>query len=175
MNKLYILKAQDTKGLFGDVLINERKTPKCRIIAQKEDCSEFLLLANEDFGVLQLQEGIPTGFIFTYCQAWGLTINEDVIRRVKRELRALDLIAIKAVVKDIDNNDVTLDGDVIRPQNDRPPSAILISNAYAMMADGATMGWFDATNTKRTLAKQALLEATQQIAYQVNQIWMGYE
>ena len=69
---------------------------------------------------------------------------------------------------------MTLDGDVIRPENDRPASAILISNAYGILPDDGTIEWFDSTNIKRTLPKDSMLSAIQQIAFQTNAIWMEY-
>ena len=172
MIKLYKLNALDSIALFGTP--DERKNPKLQIIGQKTDDSEFLILASEDFGILELQNTIPDGFVFTFCQEWGLTINDEVIRRVKQALRAKELINIKVQVQDINDETVTLDGDVIRPQNDRPPSAILISNAHAIMPDGGTIDWVDSTNIKRTLGKGALFLAIQQIAFQTNAIWMEY-
>ena len=172
MINLYKLNALDSIALFGTP--DERKNPKLQIIGQKTDDSEFLILASEDFGILELQNTIPDGFVFTFCQEWGLTINDEVIRRVKQALRAKELINIKVQVQDINDETVTLDGDVIRPQNDRPPSAILISNAYGILPDDGTIEWFDSTNIKRTLPKDSMLSAVQQIAFQTNAIWMEY-
>ena len=172
MINLYKLNALDSIALFGTP--DDRKNPKLQIIGQKTDDSEFLILASQDFGVLELQSSIPNGFVFTFCQAWGLAINDEVIRRVKQTLRAQELVKIKAQVITITGETVSLDGDVIRPENDRPASAILISNAYSIMPDGGTIEWFDSTNTKQTLSKESMLSAIQQIAFQTNAIWMEY-
>ena len=172
MINLYKLNALDSIALFGTP--DERKNPKLQIIGQKTDDSEFLILASEDFGVLELQPSIPNGFVFTFCQEWGLQINDEVIRRVKQALRAQELIKIKAQVLTTTGETVTLDGDVIRPENDRPASAILISNAYGILPDDGTIEWFDSTNIKRTLPKDSMLSAIQQIAFQTNAIWMEY-
>jgi hypothetical protein len=50
--------------------------------------SEFLLLVPEIVSPLVEQESVPEGFIFTYCQAWGLSITEEVIDRVWNDLRS---------------------------------------------------------------------------------------
>ena len=172
MINLYKLNASDSIALFGTP--DERKNPKLQIIGQKTDDSEFLILASEDFGILELQNTIPNGFVFTFCQAWGLTIDDEVIRRVKQACRAQELTKIKAQVLTTAGETVILDGDVIRPENDRPASAILISNAYSIMPDGGTIEWFDSLNKKRVLPKESMLAAIQQIAFQTNYIWMEY-
>lgn len=57
-------------------------------IGRLPDDSEFLLLVPEIVSPLVEQESVPEGFIFTYCQAWGLSINEGVIDRVWNDLRS---------------------------------------------------------------------------------------
>lgn len=61
--------------------------PLLDIIAQQPDCSAFLVLAKEAIPALAPFEGYE-GYDFTYCQEWGLTINDDVVKRVVRDLRA---------------------------------------------------------------------------------------
>jgi hypothetical protein len=36
---------------------------------------------------LELLSTVPSGFDFTYCQEWGLTINDAVVARVVLDLR----------------------------------------------------------------------------------------
>jgi hypothetical protein len=57
------------------------------IIAQTPSCDAFLLLAKETQDDLELLTTVPSGFDFTYCQEWGLTINDDVVARVVLDLR----------------------------------------------------------------------------------------
>ena len=59
-------------------------------IAQKPDCSAFLFVckdAQDDLTGLSLESSVPSGFDFTYCQEWGLTINDAVVDRVILDLR----------------------------------------------------------------------------------------
>ena len=84
--KLYKLKASNFGAFFG--------TPEEPIerdvisIAQTPSCDAFLYLSNETYGEpLELLDSVPSGFDFTYCQAWGLTIDDDVVARVIIDLR----------------------------------------------------------------------------------------
>ena len=59
-------------------------------IAQKPDCSAFLFLCKDTQTAqagLELLSTVPSGFDFTYCQEWGLTINDAVVARVVLDLR----------------------------------------------------------------------------------------
>ena len=56
-------------------------------LAQTPSCDAFLLLAKDTFEELELLDSVPIGFDFTYCQAWGLTIDDDVVDRVIIDLR----------------------------------------------------------------------------------------
>jgi len=58
------------------------------MLAQKPDCSSFLFLsASEiDDSNIQLQDSVPTGYDFTYCQEWGLEVNQTKIDRVITDL-----------------------------------------------------------------------------------------
>jgi hypothetical protein len=83
---LYVLNSNQYSSLFGTP---EEPTPKqdVDIIAQTPDCSAFLVLSDTAYPELIEQAGIPDGFDLTYCQQWGLTVNADVVARVKKELR----------------------------------------------------------------------------------------
>ena len=83
--KLYKIEASNWETFFGTV-----ETPIQRdvtIIAQTPSCNAFLLLAKDTFTELQLFNTVPTGFDFTYCQEWGLTINDAVVARVVLDIR----------------------------------------------------------------------------------------
>ena len=59
-------------------------------IAQKPDCSAFLFIckdAQDDLDGLSLLDAVPSGFDFTYCQEWGLTINAAVLARTILDIR----------------------------------------------------------------------------------------
>jgi len=59
-------------------------------IAQKPDCSAFLFVckdAQDDLTGLSLQSSVPSGFDFTYCQEWGLTLNAAVLARTILDIR----------------------------------------------------------------------------------------
>jgi len=55
-------------------------------IAQTPSTDAFLFLANDTFDELELLDSVPTGFDFTYCQEWGLTVDKDVVDRVIADL-----------------------------------------------------------------------------------------
>ena len=83
--KLYKLEASNWETFFGT-----REEPierDVRTIAQTPSNDAFLLLAKDTFDELELLSSVPTGFDFTYCQEWGLTVDADVIDRVIIDLR----------------------------------------------------------------------------------------
>ena len=83
--KLYKLEASNYEAFFGteDELIKRDVIT----IAQTPSCDAFLYLSNETYDELELLTSVPTGFDFTYCQEWGLTIDDDVVDRVIIDLR----------------------------------------------------------------------------------------
>mgnify|MGYP003654407160 FL=1 len=59
-------------------------------IAQKPDCSSFLFVckdAQDDLDGLTALDEVPSGYDFTYCQEWGLTINDAVLARTILDIR----------------------------------------------------------------------------------------
>ena len=84
--KLYKIEASNWETFFGT-----REAPIKRdtiTIAQTPSCDAFLYLSNETYGEpLELLDSVPAGFDFTYCQEWGLTVDDDVVDRVIRDLR----------------------------------------------------------------------------------------
>ena len=85
--KLYKLEASGYETFFGTA-----ENPIARditIIAQAPDCSAFLLLSKDTQDSLELLSTVPAGFDFTYCQEWGLTINDAVVARVVLDLRRI--------------------------------------------------------------------------------------
>ena len=60
-------------------------------VAQTPNCDAFLYLSNTtyDEDYLELLDTAPTeGFDFTYCQDWGLEVNDAKIDRVIAEISA---------------------------------------------------------------------------------------
>ena len=83
--KLYKLEASGNETFFGTI-----ENPIARdvtIIAQTPSCDAFLLLSKDAQDGLELLSTVPSGFDFTYCQEWGLTINDAVVARVVLDLR----------------------------------------------------------------------------------------
>jgi hypothetical protein len=59
-------------------------------IAQKPDCSAFLFVCKDEQDALTgltALDAVPSGYDFTYCQAWGLTINAAVLARTILDIR----------------------------------------------------------------------------------------
>ena len=83
--KLYILPATNFESLFGSP-IERKQVNDVVIIAQTTDCSSFLVLSKTNYTALEPFTSY-SGFDFTYCQQWGLTINEEVVVRTISDLR----------------------------------------------------------------------------------------
>ena len=85
--KLYKLEASGHQAFFGTL-----ENPIVRditMIAQTPSCDAFLLLSKDAQDGLELLSTVPAGFDFTYCQEWGLTINDAVVARVVLDLRRI--------------------------------------------------------------------------------------
>ena len=85
--KLYKLEASGHEAFFGTI-----ENPIARditMIAQTPSCDAFLLLSKDTQDSLELLNTVPAGFDFTYCQEWGLTINDAVVARVVLDLRRI--------------------------------------------------------------------------------------
>ena len=85
--KLYKLEASNFETFFGGPDIEDRIERDVITIAQTPSCDAFLLLTKDTFEELELLDSVPAGFDFTYCQEWGLTVDDDVIDRVIIDLR----------------------------------------------------------------------------------------
>ena len=60
------------------------------LIAQTPSCNAFLFVckdAQDELDGLTLLDAVPSGFDFTYCQEWGLTINDAVLARTILDIR----------------------------------------------------------------------------------------
>ena len=87
--KLYKIAAENHEDYYG-TMENPIDRSYTTTIAQKPDCSAFLFLCKDAQDAqtgLELLSTVPSGFDFTYCQEWGLTINDAVVDRVVLDLR----------------------------------------------------------------------------------------
>tara|TARA_R100001369_G_scaffold18880_1_gene34436 strand:- start:23 stop:394 length:372 start_codon:yes stop_codon:yes gene_type:complete len=87
--KLYKILAANYETYFGTT-DNPIDRSYITIIAQTPSCDAFLFLCKDAQDAqtgLSLLSTVPSGFDFTYCQEWGLTINDAVVARVVLDLR----------------------------------------------------------------------------------------
>ena len=112
--KLYKIEASNWETFFG--------TPEERIerdvitIAQTPSNDAFLYLSNETYDELELLDSVPTGFDFTSCQEWGLTVDADVIDRVIVDLRKKAYPTWQDQLDDIYHNGIAgWKADIITP------------------------------------------------------------
>ena len=85
--KLYKLEASNFKTFFGGPKLEDRIERDVITLAQTPSCDALLLLSKDTQDGLELLDSVPEGFDFTYCQEWGLTIDDDVVDRVIIDLR----------------------------------------------------------------------------------------
>ena len=88
---LYKIKAEDWKTVFGSEDtpdLSDKIETDFVCIAQTPNCDAFLLLSNTEHNEeeVELLDTAPSGFDFTYCQEWGLEVNDAKIDRVIAEL-----------------------------------------------------------------------------------------
>ena len=87
--KLYKILAANHRDYYGTTT-NPIDRSYVTIIAQTPNCDAFLFLckdAQSSQTGLSLLSTVPNGFDFTYCQEWGLTINDAVVDKVIIDLR----------------------------------------------------------------------------------------
>ena len=85
--KLYKIESGNWETFFGGPEPENRIERDVITIAQTPNCDAFLLLAKDAQDGLELLDSVPAGFDFTYCQEWGLTVDDDVVDRVIIDLR----------------------------------------------------------------------------------------
>ena len=86
---LYRVTAANWINFFGDAHPDKVVSrPEMINFAQKPDCSAFLFLSNETYDDenAELLDAVPSGYDFTYCQEWGLDVNQAVLDRVIEDL-----------------------------------------------------------------------------------------
>ena len=91
--KLYKIEASNWETFFGpfhNPIKKEGINYDVIRIAQTPNCDAFLFLSKDAQDGLTLLDSVPSGYVFTYCQEWGLTIDDDVVDRVILDLRKKD-------------------------------------------------------------------------------------
>ena len=83
--KLYKIEASNWETFFGPE--DEPIVRDVIRLAQTPSNDAFLFLAKDAQDGLELLDSVPIGFDFTYCQEWGLTVDDDVVDRVIIDLR----------------------------------------------------------------------------------------
>ena len=121
--KLYKLEASNFETFFGGPEIEDRIERDVRIIAQTPSNDAFLFLAKDTFDELELLDSVPTGFDFTYCQEWGLTVDADVIDRVIIDLRKKAYPTWQDQLDDIYHNGIDGWKATIKTTKDKYPKA----------------------------------------------------
>ena len=118
--KLYKLEASNYEAFFGTP--DEPIARDVITLAQTPSCDAFLYLSKDVQDELELLDSVPLGFDFTYCQEWGLTIDDDVVDRVIIDLRKKAYPTWQDQLDYIYHNGV--DGwkaDIITPIKDKYP------------------------------------------------------
>jgi len=122
--KLYKLKASNFEAFFG--------TPEEPIerdvirLAQTPSCDAFLFLCKDTQDAqtgLTLLASVPSGFDFTYCQEWGLTIDDDVVDRVIIDLRKKAYPTWQDQLDDIYHNGIAGWKATIKTTKDKYPKS----------------------------------------------------
>jgi hypothetical protein len=102
--KLYKLEASNWETFFGT--LEEPIERDVIRLAQTPSCDAFLFLAKDVQAGLELLDSVPSGFDFTYCQEWGLTVDNDVVDRVILDLRKKSYPTWQDQLDDIYHNGV---------------------------------------------------------------------
>ena len=122
--KLYKLEASNWEAFFGTP--NEPIEREVRIIAQTPSCDAFLFLSKDAQDAqdgLTLLDSVPSGFDFTYCQEWGLTIDDDVVDKVIIDLRKKAYPTWQDQLDDIYHNGIDAWKATIKVTKDKYPKS----------------------------------------------------
>lgn len=156
--ELYVLESNRFEEMFGTSDFPAPK-PDVVLIGQRPDCSGFLVLSDTAYPQLVPQPSVPAGFDFTYCQAWGLTINDDVIARVKkcvRDKRVGEIVVTTSTGKVFDGDETS---QVRMTRTVLAMAEFNIQTTTWRMADNS-----DAVVTRAELVEALLLAGTAQTA-----------
>ena len=154
--RLCKLNASDCPDFWGDP-----ETPTTRdatIVGQATDCSSFLILTSETEPYLIESPDIEA-FDFTFCQAWGLRITPEVVRRVRKAIRDKSLEAMTYTFPD---------GRVVqvRPQD--------LSNFQIAIAQGVAQQWVLENNIPAMLTVTEMQTAVADGIAQGKAVWKVY-
>ena len=120
--KLYKLEASNWETFFGGPDIEDRIERDVIGLAQTPNCDAFLYLSNETYGEpLELLDSVPSGYDFTYCQEWGLTVDDDVVDRVIIDLRKKSYPIWQDQLDDIYHNGIDAWKATIKVTKDKYP------------------------------------------------------
>ena len=93
-------------------------------IAQTPSNDAFLFLCKDTQDAqtgLTLLDSVPSGFDFTYCQEWGLTVDDDVVDRVIIDLRKKSYPTWQDQLDDIYHNGIDAWKATIKVTKDKYP------------------------------------------------------
>ena len=123
--KLYKLEASNFSTFFGTPEEQRAGEKKRNVItlAQTPSCDAFLYLSNETYDELELLDSVPAGFDFTYCQEWGLTVDDAVVARVISDLRKKDYPTWQDQLDDIYHNGIDGWKATIKTTKDKYPKS----------------------------------------------------
>ena len=124
--KLYKLEASGWETFFGGPDLGDHIERDVITIAQTPSCDAFLFLSKDAQDAqdgLTLLDSVPSGYIFTYYQEWGLTIDDDVVDKVIIDLRKKDYPTWQAQLDDIYHNGIDAWKATIKVTKDKYPKA----------------------------------------------------
>ena len=120
---LYKLESSNWEAFFGTSL--ERTARGLIRLAQTPSCDAFLFLSKEtheeEGKLLELLNSVPSGYDFTYCQEWGLTVDDDVVDRVIIDLRKKSYPTWQDQLDDIYHNGIVGWKATIKVTKDKYP------------------------------------------------------
>ena len=124
--KLYKIEAKNWETFFGtpEEQRDGQKKRDVITLAQTPSNDAFLLLSNETYDELELLDSVPTGFDFTYCQEWGLTVDDDVVDRVIIDLRKKAYPTWQDQLDDIYHNGIAGWKATIKTTKDKYPKRL---------------------------------------------------
>ena len=122
--KLYKLEASGWETFYGGPEIEDRIERDVITIARTPNDGAFLFLSKDAQDAqdgLTLLDSVPSGFDFTYCQEWGLTVDDDVVDKVIIDLRKKDYPIWQDQLDDIYHNGIDAWKATIKATKDKYP------------------------------------------------------
>ena len=121
--KLYKIEASNYEAFFGGPESEDCIERDVIRLAQTPSNDAFLYLSKDAQDELELLDSVPEGFDFTYCQEWGLTIDDDVVDRVILDLRKKDYPSWQDQLDDIYHNGIDAWKATIKVTKDKYPKS----------------------------------------------------